>query len=384
MASGFKNIWRWSMADQMTAPQSDTAKSVTSVDSVGISIRNLYKIFGPTPEQFLERVQNGMSKQELRDSHGHVLGLRDINIDMPSGGIQVVMGLSGSGKSTLIRHINRLIEPTSGEVVAGTEDVVKMNHSQLLRFRREKTAMVFQKFALFPHYTVLENAEYGLEVQGVPTKQRRDRSMRWIERVGLKGYEDNYPNQLSGGMQQRVGLARALSNDAPILLMDEAFSALDPLIRSDMQSVLLDLQQEIGKTIVFITHDLDEALRLGDRIAILRDGEVVQQGTGQQIVLKPADDYIESFVRDVNRGRVIRSRTLMQPGARVAGPDVDPSLVIEEVARLLSAEGMETANVVTAKGKHLGVLSMNDIIGAMVPPNPESAGSGEVATAANL
>jgi glycine betaine/proline transport system ATP-binding protein len=384
MASGFKNIWRWSMADQMTAPQSDTAKSGTSADSIGISIRNLYKIFGPTPEQFLERVQNGMSKQELRDSHGHVLGLRDINIDMPSGGIQVVMGLSGSGKSTLIRHINRLIEPTSGEVVAGTEDVVKMNHSQLLRFRREKTAMVFQKFALFPHYTVLENAEYGLEVQGVPTKQRRDRSMRWIERVGLKGYEDNYPNQLSGGMQQRVGLARALSNDAPILLMDEAFSALDPLIRSDMQSVLLDLQQEIGKTIVFITHDLDEALRLGDRIAILRDGEVVQQGTGQQIVLKPADDYIESFVRDVNRGRVIRSRTLMQPGARVAGPDVDPSLVIEEVARLLSAEGMETANVVTAKGKHLGVLSMNDIIGAMVPPNPESAGSGEVATAANL
>ena len=372
------------MADQMTAPQGASGRSEASANSIGISIRKLYKIFGPTPEQYLERVQNGMTKQELRDSHGHVLGLRDINIDMPAGGIQVVMGLSGSGKSTLIRHINRLIEPTSGEVVAGDEDVVKMNHSQLLRFRREKTAMVFQKFALFPHYTVLENAEYGLEVQGVPTKQRRERSMRWIERVGLKGYEDNYPNQLSGGMQQRVGLARALSNDAPILLMDEAFSALDPLIRSDMQSVLLDLQQEIGKTIVFITHDLDEALRLGDRIAILRDGEVVQQGTGQQIVLKPADDYIESFVRDVNRGRVIRSRTLMQPGARVAGPDVDPSLVIEEVARLLSAEGMETANVVTAKGKHLGVLSMNDIIGAMVPPNPESAGSGEVATAANL
>jgi glycine betaine/proline transport system ATP-binding protein len=313
-----------------------------------------------------------MSKQELRDVHGHVLGLRDINIDMPAGGIQVVMGLSGSGKSTLIRHINRLIDPTAGEVVVGEQDVVKMNHGELLRFRREQTAMVFQKFALFPHYTVRENAEYGLEVQGVSGKKRRERAMQWIERVGLKGYEDNYPNQLSGGMQQRVGLARALTNDAPILLMDEAFSALDPLIRSDMQSVLLDLQQEIGKTIVFITHDLDEALRLGDRIAILRDGEVVQQGTGQQIVLKPANDYIESFVRDVNRGRVIRCRTLMQTGARVDGPDVDPSLVIEEAARQLSVDSKDAANVVTAKGKHLGVITMSDIIGAIVPPNPET------------
>ncbi len=374
------------MVDQSTAAPAAPANASADApaSSIGISIRKLYKIFGPTPDQFLERVQNGMTKQVLRDEHGHVLGLRDINIDMPAGGIQVVMGLSGSGKSTLIRHINRLIEPTSGEVIAGESDVVKMNHSELLRFRREKTAMVFQKFALFPHYTILENAEYGLEVQGVPTKQRRERSMKWLERVGLKGYEDNYPNQLSGGMQQRVGLARALSNDAPILLMDEAFSALDPLIRSDMQSVLLDLQQEIGKTIVFITHDLDEALRLGDKIAILRDGEVVQQGTGQQIVLKPADDYIESFVRDVNRGRVIRSRTLMQPGARIEGPDVDPSLVIEEVARLLSAENMEAANVVTAKGKHLGVLTMSDVIGAMVPPNPDSENQGEAATAANL
>jgi glycine betaine/proline transport system ATP-binding protein len=345
----------------------------------GISIRHLYKIFGPTPDKFLEAVQQGMSKQELRDAHGHVLGLRDINIDMPAGGIQVVMGLSGSGKSTLIRHINRLIDPTAGELlvpVGGHEvDVVKMNQRELLRFRREQTAMVFQNFALFPHYTVLENAEYGLQVQGIKHKKRRESAMRWIERVGLKGYEDSYPNQLSGGMQQRVGLARALTNDVPILLMDEAFSALDPLIRSDMQSVLLDLQQEIGKTVVFITHDLDEALRLGDRIAILRDGEVVQQGTGQQIVLKPANDYIESFVRDVNRGRVIRSRTLMVPGARVDGPDVDPSLVIEEVARLLSADNKEAANVVTSKGKHLGTLTMSDIIGAIVPPNPEAATS---------
>ncbi|MDM7950692.1 MAG: glycine betaine/L-proline ABC transporter ATP-binding protein [Hydrogenophaga sp.] len=337
---------------------------------MGISVRKLYKIFGPTPDKFLDPVRNGMTKEELRDVHGHVLGLRDINIDMPAGGIQVVMGLSGSGKSTLIRHVNRLIDPTAGELLVGDQDVVKMSHSELLKFRREKTAMVFQKFALFPHYTVLENAEYGLEVQGIKGKKRRERAMQWIERVGLKGYEDNYPNQLSGGMQQRVGLARALTNDAPILLMDEAFSALDPLIRSDMQSVLLDLQQEIGKTIVFITHDLDEALRLGDKIAILRDGEVVQQGTGQQIVLKPANDYIETFVRDVNRGRVIRCRTLMVPGARVDGPDVDPSLVIEEAARQLSGDNKEAANVVTAKGKHLGVITMSDIIGAIVPQNP--------------
>jgi glycine betaine/proline transport system ATP-binding protein len=345
--------------------------AVTAPAGIGISVRKLYKIFGPTPEKFLEQVQNGMTKAELRDTHGHVLGLRDINIDMPAGGIQVVMGLSGSGKSTLIRHINRLIDPSAGEVLVGEQDVVKMSHTELLKFRREQTAMVFQKFALFPHYTVLENAEYGLEVQSISGKKRRDRAMKWVERVGLKGYEDNYPNQLSGGMQQRVGLARALTNDAPILLMDEAFSALDPLIRSDMQSVLLDLQQEIGKTIVFITHDLDEALRLGDRIAILRDGEVVQQGTGQQIVLKPANNYIESFVRDVNRGRVIRCRTLMQTGARVEGPDVDPSLVIEEAARQLSVENKDAANVVTAKGKHLGVITMNDIIGAIVPPTAE-------------
>lgn len=338
----------------------------------GIQIRNLYKLFGPTPDKFLEPVRQGMSKQELRDQHGHVLGLRDINIDMPAGAIQVVMGLSGSGKSTLIRHVNRLIDPTAGQVLVQTDgkeaDVVAMRQRELLQFRREQTAMVFQKFALFPHFTVLENVEYGLQVQGVKRKLRHEHAMRWVERVGLKGYEDHYPNQLSGGMQQRVGLARALTNDAPILLMDEAFSALDPLIRSDMQSVLLDLQQEIGKTIVFITHDLDEALRLGDRIAILRDGEVVQQGSGQQIVLKPADDYIASFVRDVNRGRVIRCRTLMQPNPPIQGPTVDASLVIEEAARLLSAESQDAANVVNAKGRHLGTIAMSDIIAAMVPP----------------
>lgn len=357
--------------------------------STGMAIRieGLYKIFGPAPQRFIEAVKAGMSKQELRDVHQHVLGLRNIHLDMPPGGIQVVMGLSGSGKSTLIRHINRLIEPTAGSVVFERSDarihVTELSAGELRRFRRQQTAMVFQKFALFPHRTVLENTEYGLEVQGVPKRRRRAAAMRWIERVGLNGYERHYPNQLSGGMQQRVGLARALANDAPVLLMDEAFSALDPLIRNDMQSVLLDLQQEVQKTIVFITHDLDEALRLGDRIAILRDGEVVQQGAGQQIVLQPSDEYIANFVKDVNRGRVIRCRTLMQPGEPISGPSVDASLVIEEAIRLLSAEARDMANVTTARGHHLGVIFMADLIAAMVPPSAsnQSSASGTLAVA---
>lgn len=279
----------------------------------GIQIRNLYKIFGAQASNYIEAVKNGLTKAELNDKHGHVLGLRDINISIPAGTIQVIMGLSGSGKSTLIRHINRLIDPTAGEVLVGGEDVCKMSPQALRAFRRHQTAMVFQKFALFPHRNVLENTLYGLEVQSVPRAKSVDIAMRWIERVGLKGFEKKYPNQLSGGMQQRVGLARALSNDAPVLLMDEAYSALDPLIRVDMQTVLLDLQKEIRKTIVFITHDLDEALRLGDQIAILRDGEIIQQGSSQDIVLQPADGYVESFVKEVNRGRVIRVDAIMQP-----------------------------------------------------------------------
>ncbi|PLU82776.1 proline/glycine betaine ABC transporter ATP-binding protein, partial [Sinorhizobium medicae] len=297
--------------------------------SHAIEVKNLYKIFGPRGEDYVKLVEKGMGKAELNEKHGHVLGLQDINISMPGGCITVVMGLSGSGKSTLIRHINRLIDPTAGEVLYDGVDVCKMNENDLrsfhrhktamvfqkfalLRsFRRHKTAMVFQKFALLPHRTVLENTIYGLEIQGIDRRESEKRALGWIDRVGLQGFEKHYPNQLSGGMQQRVGLARALTNDADILLMDEAYSALDPLIRVDMQSVLLELQKELKKTVVFITHDLDEALRLGDKIAILRDGHVVQQGTGQEIVLSPADDYITAFVQEVNRGRVINVETIM-------------------------------------------------------------------------
>ena len=337
--------------------------------SHGIEIRGLYKIFGPRAKDYVDDVRRGMSKAELNEQHGHVLGLRDINISMPAGGITVVMGLSGSGKSTLIRHINRLIEPTAGEVVYDGVDVCRMNGRELRDFRRHKTAMVFQKFALLPHRTVIENTVYGLDIQGVPREDSTRKARRWIERVGLEGFENHYPNQLSGGMQQRVGLARALANDADILLMDEAYSALDPLIRVDMQSVLLDLQAELKKTVVFITHDLDEALRLGDRIAILRDGQVVQQGSGQEIVLSPADDYIAAFVKEVNRGRVIHARTVMKPllgpldGVKVAAGET-----LESVARRLARAGRREAVVVEDDGSEAGVLDLQTIIAAMVTP----------------
>jgi ABC-type nitrate/sulfonate/bicarbonate transport system ATPase subunit len=230
--------------------------------AASIEIRDLYKIFGKTPGRFVDAVRGGMSKAELGREHGHILGLNNINISMPAGRIQVIMGLSGSGKSTLIRHINRLIEPTAGQVIIDGQDVLRMTEAELKQFRRSKTAMVFQKFALLPHRTVIDNVTFGLEVRGLEAAKARATGMHWIERVGLAGFEERYPNELSGGMQQRVGLARALSNDASILLMDEAYSALDPLIRTDMQAMLLELQQEIRKTVVFITHDLDEAVRL--------------------------------------------------------------------------------------------------------------------------
>jgi glycine betaine/proline transport system ATP-binding protein len=334
-----------------------------------IRIRGLYKIFGAKPAAHIDAVKAGMSKTELNEKHGHVLGLKDINIDMPAGHIQVVMGLSGSGKSTLIRHVNRLIDPTIGEVLVDGIDVAKMDERELREFRRHKTAMVFQKFALLPHRTVLDNTVYGLEVQGVPRPQRDTAARRWLERVGLAGFEQRYPNQLSGGMQQRVGLARALTNDAPILLMDEAFSALDPLIRVDMQSILLDLQKEIRKTVVFITHDLDEALRLGDRIAILRNGEIVQQGTGQEIVLRPADDYIASFVKEVNRGRVITAGSIASPGpARTGGLVIPAGTVLEDAARTMTRAGERSVTVVDTDGRPLGSLDLDAIVSAMVTP----------------
>ena len=333
-----------------------------------IKISNLYKVFGKSPSAAMAHVRNGASKQELLDEHGHVLGLRDINIDIPERRIQVIMGLSGSGKSTLIRHINRLIEPTEGQVIVDGVDVLTMSPDDLRDFRRHKQSMVFQKFALLPHRTVAQNAAYGLTVQGIAEAEAKERAQRWIDRVGLGGFENHYPAQLSGGMQQRVGLARALATDAEILLMDEAFSALDPLIRTDMQDILLDLQEELHKTIVFITHDLDEALRIGDRISILRDGEIVQQGDPQDIIMRPADDYISDFIKDINRGRVIEVRSVMTESSRATGPKLAADTPLEDALQALTSAGKDSGAVVDGAGKTIGKIEMGSAIAAMARP----------------
>ena len=292
-----------------------------------IKIEALYKIFGKNPKEAMEHVKNGIDKDELLEKYNHVLGLKDINLNIREKSIQVVMGLSGSGKSTLIRHINRLIEPTSGKITVDRADVMAYDKIALRNFRRQKTAMVFQRFALMPHMTVIKNVSLVLDMQGIDPKEVEKRAMHWIKKVGLSGYEEKYPQHLSGGMQQRVGLARALSNDCDILLMDEPFSALDPLIRKDVQEILLEIQSELNKTVVFITHDLDEALKLGDRIAILKDGAMDQEGLPVDILLNPGTEYVRKFVEDVNRSRVLRAKHIMQ---KVNGIDLSRAFVVNE------------------------------------------------------
>ncbi|AIV07661.1 TPA: glycine betaine/L-proline ABC transporter ATP-binding protein [Vibrio harveyi] len=293
-----------------------------------IEISGLYKIFGPKPKTVIERVKQGQSKDQILADTGHTVGLKDINLQINKGEIFVIMGLSGSGKSTMIRHFNRLIDPTMGQILVEGVDVMQLSSKELEEFRRHKMSMVFQRFGLLPHRTVVDNVAYGLEIQGIKKEARLAKANEWLETVGLKGYENQYPAQLSGGQQQRVGLARALATDAEILLMDEAFSALDPLIRSEMQDQLIELQEKLHKTIIFITHDLDEALRLGDRIAILKDGELVQQGSPDEILLHPADEYVEAFVKDVNRARALTVETVMQPPAyRIAATTIEEALV---------------------------------------------------------
>lgn len=277
-----------------------------------IEIKNLSKIFGKNIKQSVKLLDEGKKKEQVLKETGDTVGVNRASFEVHQGETFVIMGLSGSGKSTLIRLINRLIEPTEGSVTIDGEDLAKMNKEDLRRVRREKLSMVFQKFGLFPFRTILDNAVYGLEIQGIPKEERLEKAKQALHLVGLGDYMDQYPDQLSGGMQQRVGLARALANDPEVLLMDEAFSALDPLIRKDMQDELIDLQQKMKKTIIFITHDLDEALRLGDRIALMRDGSIVQVGTPEEILVQPADDYVERFVQDVDRSKVLVAENIMQ------------------------------------------------------------------------
>ena len=292
-----------------------------------IEIKNVYKIFGNNPQSVMPMVKEGANKEEVLEKTGHTVGLDNVSLNIEEGETFVCMGLSGSGKSTLIRHLNRLIDPTDGEILVEGSNVMSFNKDELIDFRRHKMSMVFQRFGLFPHKTVIQNVGYGLEMQGKPEDERDRTAMEKIEAVGLNGFENQFPNQLSGGMQQRVGLARALATDSDIMLMDEAFSALDPLIRSDMQKQLSDLQSELKKTIVFITHDLDESLRLGDHIGILNAGKLVQVGTPVDIIMNPADDYVKAFVKDVNRAKVIKAKVIMKDVNQAK--DIDKSNLIK-------------------------------------------------------
>ena len=332
------------------------------MSEVKIKIEDLYKIFGPRAKEYTNKVKSGIDKDELLAKYNHVLGLDNINLDIKEQSIQVVMGLSGSGKSTLIRHINRLIEPTEGTVLVDGEDITKLNKADLLEFRRNKTGMVFQRFALFPHHNILDNVQFGLSIKNLDKLESKDKAMYWIEKVGLTGFENKFPNQLSGGMQQRVGLARALAIDPDILLMDEAFSALDPLIRTDMQDQLLDLQKNLKKTIIFITHDLDEALKLGDRIAILNGGKLVQDGNAEEILLNPADEYVSNFVKDVNRIKVLKIGSIMNIDGNMN--ESNPSVMVDESIENCLPTMLESEsglNVLDNDKNFVGVISKNNI-----------------------
>ena len=299
--------------------------------NVKIRVRNLSKVFGSNPKKGLELRDQGLTRTEIHEKTGQTLGLSNINFDVYEGELLVIMGLSGSGKSTLIRCLNRLIEPTEGEIIIDGEDIPTLDTKALLECRRRHFSMVFQNFALFPHRTVQQNAEFGLEIRGVNREERSETARHALKQVGLEGWEDAYPNQLSGGMQQRVGLARALANDASVLLMDEAFSALDPLIRGDMQQELLELQNRMQKTTVFITHDLDEALTIGDRIILLKDGEIVQIGTPEEILTRPADDYVRRFIEGVDKSRILTAEHAMRPVRATAREGDGPRTVLRRM-----------------------------------------------------
>lgn len=318
-----------------------------------IKVENLSKVFGTRIKQSVQLLEEGKTKEQILKETGDTVGVNQANFEVYPGEIFVIMGLSGSGKSTLIRLINRLIEPTEGSIIIGDQDLAKADKATLRDIRRKKLGMVFQSFALFPHRTVLENAAFGLEVQKVSKAEREKKAQEALELVGLGSYMHQYPDQLSGGMQQRVGLARALANDPDVLLMDEAFSALDPLIRKDMQDELVDLQAQMARTILFITHDLDEALRIGDRIALMRDGVIVQIGTPEEILMNPANAYVEKFVEDVDRSKVLTAQHIMNRPEMINIDNHGPRVALERMRE----EAISGVYVVDSKRNLVGYVT---------------------------
>lgn len=320
--------------------------------TIKIKVRNLSKVFGTQPKRALEMRNQGMKRPEIFEKTGHTLGLSNINFDVYDGELLVIMGLSGSGKSTLIRCLNRLIEPTEGQIYIDDEDITQLSDKAMLEMRRKHFSMVFQNFALFPHRTVQENAEFGLEIRGIDKDERKRIATEALAQVGLEEWADSYPHQLSGGMQQRVGIARALSNDGDVLLMDEAFSALDPLIRKDMQQELQELQYRTKKTTIFITHDLDEALNIGDRIILLKDGEIVQEGTPEQILSRPADNYVARFIEGVDKTRILTASSAMRPARVTARPNDGPRTTL----RKMSESGFDSLYIVDRDRRYIGLI----------------------------
>lgn len=326
-----------------------------ALDTV-LEVKNVYKIFGPTPSKAKTMLGEGKTKQDILKETGNTVAVNNVSFKVNRGETFVVMGLSGSGKSTLIRCLNRLHDPSFGEVFVEGHDVVKMSEENLRSVRREKMGMVFQHFGLFPHRTIRRNVDYGLEIQGVAEDERIKRAYEALELVGLEGYEEMKPGELSGGMQQRVGLARALVLDPDILLMDEAFSALDPLIKKNMQDELISLQEKVQKTIIFITHDLDEALKLGDRIAVMYEGEIVQIGTPEEILTSPANDYVRNFVENVDRSKVLTAESIMRKPVAVVSTTTGPKAAV----RRMEQEGISSIFVVDGSKKLRGIVDIED------------------------
>lgn len=325
-----------------------------------IIVENVTKVFGPRPESVLKLLEEGASKDEILKKTGHTVGVRDVSFEVKRGEIFVIMGLSGSGKSTLIRCLNLLNRPTRGRITVDGENIVEYGKKQLREFRQNKMAMVFQHFGIFTHRTVLGNVEYGLEVKGVSKEERRRKAREVLGVVGLEGWEDKMPGELSGGMQQRVGLARALATDPDILLMDEPFSALDPLIRREMQLELLEIQSKLKKTIVFITHDVNEAFKLGDRVAVMKDGEMIQIGTPEEILNQPANDYIEEFVKDIDRSRVVQAKHVMVRTAATVSMKDGIRVAVKE----MKSNGISSVFVVDGDRKLQGIVTIDDAIQA--------------------